>query len=79
MNPERRSEGRRRGGSGPTFRAAVVAADAQPLRVALDVFVVELDPEGPAQVRLPHCVLQPPPRVRKPVRDLKAEESRRVN
>lgn len=56
-----------------TFRAAVVAADAQPLGVALDVFVVELDAERPAQVRLPHCVLQPPPGIGEPVGNLQEE------
>lgn len=65
---------RRRRSSSPTFRAAVVAADTQPLCVALNVFVVELDPERPAQVRLPHRVLQSPPGIREPVGDLRERE-----
>lgn len=62
---ELRSEG------GLTFRAAVVAADAQPLGVALDIFVVQLDAKRPAQVRLSHRVLQPPPGVGEPVGHLR--------
>lgn len=62
---------RRRSSSSLTFGAAVVAADAQPLSVALDVLVVQLDAKSPAQVRLSHCVLQPPPGVGEPVGDLR--------
>ncbi|MEQ2210341.1 hypothetical protein XENOCAPTIV_012127, partial [Xenoophorus captivus] len=54
-----------------TFGAAAVTADTQPLCVALNVFVVEFDPERPAQVRLPHCVLQASPGVGKPVGHLR--------
>lgn len=64
-------EGGRRRSSCLTFRAAVVAADAQPLGVALDIFVVQLDAKRPAQVRLSHGVLQPPPGVGEPVGDLR--------
>lgn len=54
-----------------TLGAAVVAADAQPLGVALNVFVVEFDPQRPAQVRLPHRVLQASPGVGEPVGHLR--------
>lgn len=54
-----------------TVWVAVVAAHAQPLSVALDVFVVQLDPQCPAQVGLSYGVLQPPPGVCKPVGDLR--------
>lgn len=50
-----------------TIGVGVVAAHTQPLSVSLDVFVIKFDPQGPAQVRLSHRVLQPPPCVCKPV------------
>lgn len=56
-----------------TIRAGVIAADTQSFCVALDVFVVEFDPKGPTQIRLPNCVLQPPSSICKPVGHLKKE------
>lgn len=53
-----------------TFRAAVIAANTQPLRVALHVFVIEFYPQRPAQVWLPHRVLQSPPGISEPVGNL---------
>lgn len=56
-----------------TIRAGVITADAQSFRVALDVFVVEFDPKGPTQIRLPNCVLQSPSSICKPVRHLRKD------
>lgn len=56
-----------------TIRAGVITADAQSFRIALDVFVVEFDPKGPTQIRLPNCVLQSPSSICKPVRHLRKE------
>lgn len=50
-----------------TVGVRVAAADAEPLGVPLDVVVVQFDPQRPAEVRLPHRVLQPPPGVGEPV------------
>jgi len=63
--------------SGRTVWAAVLAADAEPLCVSLDILVVELDPERPAQVGLPHRVLQSPPGIGEPVGDLRERERER--
>lgn len=54
-----------------TVWVGVITAHAQPLSVSLDVFVVQFDPQGPAQVWLPHCVLQPSPGIREPVGNLR--------
>lgn len=61
--------------SSRTFGAAVVAADAEPLCIALNIFVVQLDPERPAQVWLPHRVLESSPGISKPVGDLEKERN----
>lgn len=53
-----------------TVWVGVITAHAQSLRISLDVFIVQFDPQRPAQVRLSHGVLQPPPGVRKPVGNL---------
>lgn len=53
-----------------TIWAAVVAADAQSLSIALNILVIKLDPKRPAQVGLPHRVLQPPPGIGEPIGNL---------